>query len=99
MAEAPLRSAEIVHIPLDPQARLRAALRMLETRLEAQRACLATWRDELSNLSALSRGLLEGAEACQRSVDDLAGRIADARQAAATSHRTAARLIEATTTG
>ena len=99
MPEAPLRSAEIVRIPLDPQARLRAALRMLETRLEEQRSCIASWRDELSNLSALSRNLLEGAEACQRSVDDLASRIAGAQLVAATSDRTAGQPVEAATTG
>ncbi len=89
MQEAPRRSAEIVRIPLDPQARLRAALRMLETRLDQQRACLATWRDELSNLYVLSRNLQEGAEACQRSVDQLAGRIAAAQLVAAASERSA----------
>ena len=99
MSEALLRSAEIVRIPLDPQARLRAALRMLEARLDAQRACIASWRDELSSLSALSRGLLESAEACQRSVDDLAGRFGDVHRAAATSHRTVDRPIQATTAG
>ncbi len=93
MQEAPRRSAEIVRIPLDPHARLRGALRMLQTRLDQQRASLATWQDELSNLCALSRNLQEGAEACQRSADDLAGRIAAAQLLAAASDRSADRTV------
>ena len=81
MPEGLRHSAEIVRIPLDPQVRLRAALRMLETRLDQQRASIARWQSELSTLHALSRSLLEGAEACQRSVDDLAGRVAAAQSA------------------
>ncbi len=95
MQEAPFRSADIVRIPLDPQARLRAALRALEASFEQQRACIATWRDQLSSLRALSRDLQDRAAACQRSVDDLEGRIAAARLAAATLNENADRLAEA----
>ncbi len=95
MAEDTSRSAEIVRIPLDPQARLRGALRMLETRLDQQRASIATWRDALGGLRVVSRELREGAEACQISVDQLAGRLTEARRAVATLDRTADRLAEA----
>ena len=99
MQEAPRRSAEITRIPLDPQARLRAALRMLETRLDQQRACIAAWRAELSSLCSIGRKLQESSQACERSVDGLPGCLDEARQATAALHRNADRLVEAADVG
>ncbi len=61
-----LPSAAIVRIPVPPQARLLAAVRMLERRLEEQRVAVAAWRDEVAKLAELMASVAETA----KSADD-----------------------------
>lgn len=80
MQEVSLPSAAIVRIPVDPQARLRAALRMLETRLGQQRASIVAWRENMAELSDVIRNLRDNAEACRRDLDELATRVMNVHQ-------------------
>ncbi len=79
MPEVSPSSSTIVRIPVDPQARLRAALRMLETRLDQQRASILAWRDSMAELSGVIRDLRDSAATCQRELDGLASRVMLAR--------------------
>ncbi|WP_428375833.1 hypothetical protein [Lichenicoccus sp.] len=65
-------SAEIVRIPVSAEARLLAALRMLETRLAEQRTAVAAWRDEIGRLSALLQTVGTGAQAVQQDLGVMA---------------------------
>ena len=72
-------SAGIVRIPVSPQARLRAALRMLDTRLAEQRGAVAAWHDELSRLSTLLRNIGTEAQAVQQDLVAMAASLAESR--------------------
>ncbi len=80
MQEVSLPSATVVRIPVDPQARLRAALRMLETRLDQQRASIVAWRENMAELSDVIRDLRDNAEACRRNLDELTSRVMNVHQ-------------------
>jgi len=57
-------SAEVIQLPLDPQVRLRASLRMLQTRLEQQQESMQAWRDSLLRLGTSLRELSREAQLC-----------------------------------
>jgi chromosome segregation ATPase len=95
MQEASPPSADIVRIPLDPQVRLRAALRMLETRLDQQRAGIAVWREEMVNLSNVIRELRDNVETWQHGLDGLASQVATARETAVELDHNVDRLLDA----
>ena len=95
MQEIALTPSNVVCIPLDPQARLRAALRMLETRLHQQRESVVAWRESMTELSGAMQDLRDSAEACQRSLAALGARARGAREVAAELDRNASRLFDA----
>ena len=95
MPEVPPPSSVIVRIPVDPQARLRAALRMIETRLDQQRASILAWRESMAELSGVIRDLRDNAAACQRELDGLASRVVLARDITTELDCNLDRLLEA----
>ena len=95
MQEVSLPSATVVRIPVDPQARLRAALRMLETRLGQQRASIVAWRENMAELSDVIRDLRDNAEACRRDLDELAARVTNAHQVSSALDHDLDRVLDA----
>jgi uncharacterized coiled-coil protein SlyX len=90
------QSAGVVRIPVDPAARLRAALRMLETRLAEQREVLSAWRQDAATLSLTVRNLSDSLASCQKELDALDAKVAVAKVAALDLERTLDRLLDAT---
>ena len=88
-------SAEVVRIPVDPAARLRAALRMLDTKLAEQGKVMSDWRENADTLALATRDLADSLRSCQRNLDALDVKLAGARAAAIELERTANRLVDA----
>nr|WP_321983466.1 hypothetical protein [uncultured Lichenicoccus sp.] len=87
-------SAEIIRIPVDPQARLLAALRMLETRLAEQRAAVAAWCDELARLAEQLRGIGTQARAVHEDLGTMNTSLAQSRASCHEATRRADRLLD-----
>ncbi len=94
MEEALQSSAEIVRIPLEPAARLRAAVRMLSIRLAEQGEVISNWRADADALALATRDLATSLKSCQRNLDALGVKLAAARAAGLELERTADRLPE-----
>lgn len=94
MQEVSPPSSRIVRIPVDPQARLCAALRMLETRLDQQRAGILAWRAAMAELAGVMRDLRNSAEACRRELDGLAARVVNAHEVTRELDRDPDRLLD-----
>ncbi len=96
MHEAFTPSAGVVRIPVDPAARLRAALRMLATRLAEQHEVMSSWRENAATLSLTMRSLTDTLASCQKELGALDAKITVAKVASLDLERASDRLLEAT---
>lgn len=97
MQQSVSSSAEIVRIPVSPEARLLAALRMLETRLTEQRAAIEAWRGEMAKLAGLVGSIDAGARGVQQDLGLMGARLGASRAACLRAESRAGALVDCLT--